>query len=170
MKKLISSLLIVSQLALVGSVASAQTLPDPPQASPGEPDVGAVIYPIKKGWIAPFTGTLLSPLATANIIAEFESLKEQIALEVNRTKAEEEAKCELRVSEVRTSMEANRREFEVRLEAKDKEIVILNDIIKQQEDDRPNMPLWIGVSGGAGFILGAGLTVLAAYVTNRVAL
>lgn len=160
--------------ALVGSVAlpvSAQehvTLPSPPAPLPNEPDVGAAISPMRKGQVAPFTGVLLSPTALATVLVELQSLDERLKIETDRIKAEEQAKCDYRVAAVTNKLTTERDIALVQVEARNKEISILNGIIKQQEEDKPNLPLWVGLSSGGGALLGIGFTLLTVYVSNQV--
>lgn len=174
MKKLIASLLIGAQLAVAFPVYAQDppppgtiALPDAPKPAPGEPDVGAAISPMKKGQVAPFTGILLSPKATATIIAQLNTLQEQIKIEVDHARAEEKAKCDFRVAEVQTTAEADRKVLQAQVDARNKEINILNGVIKQHEENKPNTPLWVGLGTGLGFVVGAGLTVLTVYAVNQ---
>lgn len=174
LKRLIASLLIGVQLAVAFPVYAQNpfpsgtiTLPDAPKPAPGEPDVGTTISPLKKGQIAPFTGILLSPKATATIIAQLNALQEQIKIEIDHARAEEKAKCDFRVAEVRTTAEADRKVLQSQVDARNKEINILNGVIKQHEENKPNTQLWMGLSAGLGFVAGAGLTVLTVYAVNQ---
>lgn len=173
-KRLIASLLIGAQLAVAVPVyaqdpppAGTITLPDAPKLVPGEPDVGAAISPMKKGQIAPFTGVLLSPKATATLIAQLNVLQEQIKIEVDHARAEEKAKCDFRVAEVQTTAEADRKVLQAQVDARNKEINVLTGVIKQHEENRPNTPLWVGLGTGVGFVVGAGLTILTVYAVNQ---
>lgn len=174
MKKFIAPLLIGMQFVVAFPVyaqdprpAGTITLPDAPKPAPGEPDVGAAISPMKKGQVAPFTGILLSPKATATIIAQLNTLQEQIKIEVNHVRAEEKARCDFRVAEIKTTTDADRKVLQAQLDARNKEINVLNGVIKQHEENKPNTPLWVGLGTGLGFVVGAGLTVLTVYAVNQ---
>ncbi len=173
-KKLIISLLIGAQLAVAAPVYAqdlvplgAITLPNAPRPQPGEPDVGAAISPMKKGQIAPFTGVLLSPKATATIIAQLNSMQEQIKIEVDHAKAESKARCEFQIAETKTHLEADKNVLQAKVDSRDKQINILNGVIKQQEENRPNTQLWVGVGAGVGLVLGVGLSALTVYAIGQ---
>lgn len=168
MKKIIASLLIAAQFAVaVPAFAQQATIPDPPPPVPGEIDVGAAISPMKKGQIAPFTGVLLSPKATATIIAQLNTLQDQIKIEVDHARAEEKAKCDFRVNETTNRLETDKKILQAQVDEKGKQVVILNDALKQAEANRPNTPLWVGLGTGAGLVVGIGLTVLTVYAVNQ---
>lgn len=143
------------------------TLPQPPVPAPGEPDVGAAISPMKKGNIAPFTGILLSPKAAATIIANLNALQEQIKVEVDHARAEEQAKCDFRVSETTTRLETDKKILRAQVDEQGKRIVIITDQLKKEETSRPNTSLWVGVGTGVGFVLGVAATVLTVYAVNQ---
>ena len=56
----------------------------------GEPNPGAAISPLRKGNKAPFTGVHLSPEAVATLLAHYKFLADQIEIEVNRAREEDE--------------------------------------------------------------------------------
>jgi hypothetical protein len=134
-----------------------------PVLQPGESDVGAAISPMKKGQVAPFTGVLLSPAASAKISVDYESLSKQIKIAVDQATAEAGARCDARVNEVSIHANADKRVADAQLEASKKENVILNERIKKQEDDRPNVILWLG----GGFLAGLGAAVVGALVSKK---
>lgn len=172
-KKLIASLLIGAQLAVAAPAfadpppAPTVVLPAPPQPAPGEKDVGAAISPMKKGQIAPFTGILLSPKATATIIAQLDSLQEQIKIEVDHARAEEKAKCDFQVAETKNKLETDKKILQAQVDDQGKQITILNDQLKKEEANRPNTPLWVGLGTGAGLIIGVGLSALTVYAIGH---
>lgn len=173
MKKLLAPLLILSHLTAVApSWADPVTLPSTitlPEQAPvkGEPDVGAAISPLKKGQVAPFSGVLLSPRATATIIAQINSVTDRIKLEVDHARAEAAAHCEYEVSELKTHAEADTKVLQAQLDERDKRLTILNEQLKQEESNRTNTPLWVGLGTGAGVVVGIATTVLAVYAVNR---
>jgi hypothetical protein len=162
MKKLIASLLITMQLfAAAPALADPPTLPDPPAPVPGEVDVGAAISPMKKGQVAPFTGILLSPKAAATVIAELNNFEARVKVEVDHAVAVNQAQCDFKLSEQKTTADADKKVLNAQLEERNKRIDILNGIIKKQEEDRPNVMLWtgLGVAGGVIITLGTVLVV-----------
>jgi len=129
--------------------------------------VGAAISPMRKGQAVPFTGVLLSPKATATIITQLKLFPDLLAIEVNKTRGEELARCNFRVSEVETRLEADKKILGAQLEERNKHISILVEQGKQDEKNRVNTPVWVGLGATAGFVIGAGLTVLTAYALNQ---
>lgn len=180
-KRLTASLLLLLQL---GSPTIA--LADPPKlqtssdvvtaAAKGEqtsraiaqdePDVGAVISPLRKGQAAPYTGTLFSPRAAASIITQIDSQRKQIIIEIEHARGDEKAKCAFQLSETTTRNDADKKVSLAKLEEQNKRITILSDQLKQEEKNRSNTSLWVGLGVGGGFVVGAGLTVLTVYAVN----
>ncbi len=144
------------------------TLPAPPPLAPGEVDVGAAISPMRRGQLAVFTGVLLSPLAVATVVAELNSIQERINLEIDRTEAVERASCQFKLDEAKNAHETDKKIFFAQIEAKDKYIITLNDVIKENESNTPNTPLWVGLGIGAGFLAGVAATVVTVYAVNQV--
>lgn len=168
MKRFIASLLVVAQLSAVApAFADPVTLPAPPPPVPGEVDVGAAISPMKKGQIAPFTGILLSPKAVATVIAQLNTMQDQIKIEVDKARGEEQAKCEFRVAETTNRLETDKKILQAQVDEKTKTNVILTDQLKKAEESRPNLPLWVGLGAGAGLIIGVGVSALAVYATSH---
>ncbi len=169
--KFIHTVALAAVLSSIASPVFAQenvTLPAAPPLQPGEQDVGAAISPMKKNQWAPFTGVLLSPTALATVIVELQSIEDKVKIETNKVRAEEVAKCDHRVALATNKLTAERDIALTQVEARNKEISILNGIIKQQEDDRPNLPLWVGLGTGIGVLGGIGFTLLTVYVTNQI--
>ena len=127
---------------------------------PGEPDVGAAISPMKKGDRAPFTGVLLSPKAVATIVAQLDSLQEQIKIEVDRVTAENKARCDFNLAEQQTTCIADKKVLQAQLDARQKDIAVLDDQLKKEQASRANVPLWTGL-GFAGGVVVSVLTVFA---------
>lgn len=168
MKRFIASLLIAGQLAAAApAFADPITLPAPPPPVAGEVDVGAAISPMKKGQIAPFTGILLSPKATATIIAQLNSIQDQIKIEVDHARAEEAAKCQYKVDETTNRLETDKKILQAQVDDKGKQVNILTEKLKQEEANRPNTPLWVGLGAGAGVVVGIGISVLAVWATSH---
>lgn len=175
LKRLIVSSLIASQLALTFPVYADEvdppigtlTLPPAPPPVAGEVDVGSAISPMKKGQIAPFTGVLLSPKASATIIVQLNLLSEQIQIEIDRVKGEEKAKCDFRVAETSNTLTTDKKILQAQLDEREKRINIVTDALKKEENSRPNLPLWVGVGTGAGFVLGVGLSILTVYAVGQ---
>lgn len=168
MKRIIASLLIAAQLAVVApAFADPPTLPQPPPPVPGEVDVGAAISPMKKGQVAPFTGILLSPKATATIIAQLNTMQDQIKIEVDHARAEEKARCDFRVAETENRLETDKKILQAQVDEKTKTNALLTDQLKKAEESRPNLPLWVGLGTGVGLVVGVGVSALAVYATSH---
>lgn len=173
MKKFISVLLVGSQLTTVVPAYAEPpapqpiVLPDPPQPAPGEPDVGAAISPMKKGKIAPFTGILLSPKATATIIAQLNFLQEQIRIEVDHARAEEQARCDFRVSETTTHLNADKAVLQAQVDERGKRINVLTDQLKKEEAQRSSATFLAGAGAVGGLIVGIGLSALTVYAVGK---
>lgn len=163
LKRIIASLLLATY-ALLPLNAYAEEAPALPTiiAPAGEKDAGLTISPLKKDNKAPFTGVLLSPAAVASIIAQAHVYDAQVKLEVDKTKAEEQAQCQYRVSEIKTTTDADKGILQARYDAKVKEVEALQKQIKPSTSTAPALY----VSGGA--VAGIGLTLLTVFVVSRV--
>lgn len=175
MKRIFVSLLIATQLAVAlpsfadPTTSATVTLPTPPPPAPGEPDVGAAISPMKKGQVAPFTGILLSPRATAVLITQINTMQDQIKVEVDHARAEEQARCDFRVNETTTKLETDKKILQAQLTDASKRVNILTAQLKTEEDNRPNMPLWAGLSAALGVVVGVGLSALTVFAMGAAA-
>ena len=163
-KKFISTILIASQLFVsLPASADVTTIPPPPPPVPGEVDVGAAISPMKKGQTAPFTGVLLSPKATATIVAQLNLMQEQIKIEVDHARGEERAKCDFNTAELRTRLETDKVILQAQIDEHNKRIDILTDQLKKEESSRPSAGTWFGIGGLAG----VGLTILTVFAIGK---
>ena len=129
--------------------------------------MGAAISPMKKGQVAPFTGVLLSPKALATIVVQLNSLQEQINIEVDHAKAEAKARCDFSVAETTNRLETDKKVLQAQVDSRNQQVNILNDVIKKQEENRPNTPLWVGVGGVVGLVVGVGLSALTVYAVGQ---
>lgn len=167
MKNLLAILIaIVIATFTMGANAQEFTLPDI-KPVPGEVDVGTAISPMKKHQVAPFSGVLLSPKAVATIIAQLATNEALIKVETDRVKAEESARCTYSVNEVKTTLEADKRIVAAQLVERDRRINVLNDLVKEQQDNETNTPFWVGLGTGVGFAAGVGITVLTVFAVNQ---
>lgn len=150
----------------VGTNKPRVTLPKPPEKLPGEPDVGPAISPMKWGQKAPFTGVLLSPGAVATVIAELNAIDDLLKIELDRERKTQQAKCDFRVEQVKIVLEADKQVLKAQLEARKREINILNERLKKVEDNAPNMALWVGGSFVAGVLVTVLTTVAVSYAAG----
>lgn len=152
-------LLVTSSAVKAGGVS----LPDSPTPVPGEVDVGSAISPLKKGQIAPFTGVLLSPKATATIITQLNSLDALVKIEVDKAKSESKAQCDFAIAEQKNQLETDKKVLQASIDEKLKRITILENQVKEAEASRPNVVIWAGV----GFAGGIAVTVLTVYAVSQ---
>lgn len=176
-QKIISTILLVSMLVPQVALAQGAPSPDPdppvtkeplptPSLMPGEKDPGLAISPMKKGQRAPFTGVLLSPEASANIIVEFETFQERIQLEVNKAIKQEQADCQKKTSDLEAASVADKKILQADIDEKERAISGLNLDVKKLKDEKAAAwapTTWIGL-GAAGGIL---LTVLTAFAISK---
>lgn len=168
MKKFIASLLIVAQLSVMGTALADDKKPSLPsiETPSGEIEVGAAISPMKKGQAAPFTGVLLSPRASASITVQLNSITELVKIEVDKAKADAAAQCEFRTSELKAIGTADKTILQTQIDARNKDIEILNGVIKKHEDTSDSTPFWAAVAGVGGLFAGVGLAVLVTAANN----
>jgi hypothetical protein len=135
------------------STATVALADDPPKIDIAaieapEEDVGAATAPLEKGDEAPFTGVLLSPKAAATIVAERNAFDERIKIEVQRARAECQAKCDYSLKKAKISCDADRKTMQASLDERKKRIDVLQKTIADEEKkSKPNVWLWAG--GGA---------------------
>lgn len=170
MKKLVSAVLIACQAVTFAAPAMAQEIDVSklvvPELRLDEPDVGAAVSPMKKGQVAPFTGVLLSPRAVAGIVTQLNSFDEQVAIEVDRAKAQVAARCTLDLSDASARCAATEKILNARIASQGTEVKRLTGLLEKHEKKAPAR-LWISLGCGAGFIFGVGLTVLTTYAVNQ---
>jgi hypothetical protein len=170
LKKLTAFAVTVAQLSVAcpayADPVSSITLPTV-ELQPNEPDVGAALSPMKRGQIAPFTGVLLSSRATAELIVQLNSIKDQIKIEVDRALSEERAQCDFKVSEVTTTLTADKKVLQANVDFQGKQISILTDQLKKEEQNRSNTGLWTGLGVAGGLVVGVGVTLLSVVVVGQ---
>jgi hypothetical protein len=169
MFKRISSIFVAASFLAQSTIAGAQEAPFPPapEPGPGEVNVGAAVSPMKKGQLAPFTGVLLSPEAIARVTVELSSNLERTKIEVQKAVAEADARCDNEKSNMKTTLDADKKILSIQLDERDKRIQILNDQIEKNGDSSSNIPLWLGIGAGTGFLVGVATTVVIVYSVNQ---
>jgi hypothetical protein len=157
----------ITAISLLSTTSTLYGSPPPTKISlpqidvpKNEANIGAAISPMPKGNRAPFTGLLLSPLAVATIISEISSYQEMLEIELARVKAEYEADMKFRLNRLKIEHDADKTVLNTQIEAANKRIIELGDLLQKEIDNRPNVFLWssLGVLGGIGITL---LTVFA---------
>lgn len=129
-------------------------------------DGNPVITPLRKGQFAPYSGVLFSPEASAKVITELESFPERTKIEVEAAVKTAEAKKDFKISEVQSQCKTDKDVLQASIDSKNDEEIILQNRIKELEDNVPNKPLIFG-AGFVGGILFTLATVFAvSYVTK----
>ena len=111
---------------------------------------------------APFTGTLFDPEATARLLANHKFLKEEYDLKLGFELDKQRAQYDLKIDQLKITIDTERERFETTLDLKNTEIEQLNKIIAKKPGK--NALLW-GIIGG--FVLGVGTTVGITYAVNK---
>ena len=150
MKRIISYLLI---FVLLISTANAQSTLPQIQTPAGEQQQGAVIFPIKKGQTAPFTGVLLSPAAVAKIIVDYNNQSSQTALEVNLAREKQKAQDLLLIENLTANLKYEKEAAEIQIKSRNDQLKILNDRIAQIEKSAPNTLLVASLGAAAGALV-----------------
>lgn len=145
-------------------------LPQSPALVPGEVDVGAAISPMKKGQIAPFTGVLLSPTATAQLIVQIQMQPQVIKVQVDHQAALDKAQCDFDKAEQKNISDTANKILQAQLDDNVKQVGILTDQVKSLEASRPNTALWFGLGAGAGVVVTVLLTLAIAYAGHAAGL
>jgi hypothetical protein len=118
---------------------------------------------MKKGQVAPYTGILLSPRATATIITQLNSIDDAVKIEVAKAKAESKAQCDFALDEQKNRLETDKKVIQADADEKAKRIKILETKLSESEASRPNVIVWTGV----GFVGGVVVTVLTTYALSQ---
>lgn len=128
-----------------------------------DPAADAVMSPVSKGQVVPYTGVLLSPAAVATIVAETMSYPDRIKAEVDKAVATQKANCDFSAAEVQARNNADKKIAQAQADENAKRIQMLNDALKKEQQDKPNVVLWAGL-GAAG---GIAVTVLTAFAVVK---
>lgn len=156
--------------ALVSSQAFAQD-PPPDIKLPKCPDKEnvAAYAGVCKGYPATISGVIFSPLAVAWWLAERNAIPERIEIEVKQAVAVERAQCGYSLAEAKTKCSADVDIMKEHLKESERVNAALVERIDDAESSANNVPLWVGLAAGGGFIVGVGLTVLVAYAVSSAA-
>lgn len=141
------------------AAATDDTFPVP-VPSAGEDDVGVAVAPLHKGDPAPFTGTLFSPAAVAEVIAEIDACPKRVAEAAKHATEKANADCDLRVEQKQADLDAERKKRSAEVKARDQQIDLLEKELSQAKDP----PIWLWVGGGA--LGGAALVSLGAWAAG----
>ena len=143
------------------------TLPPMPEPSKFEPDVGEAVSPMKKGQTAPFTGLLFSPAATATIIADIESKRDEIRIEVQKAVSELNVKHNHEMTIARIRNESDSKIDKLRIETQQRDIDRLAADLKKQKEEAANPFVWAAIGVGAGVLLSTLTAAVIVSVTNN---
>lgn len=135
------------------SVAHAQPVPPVPPLQPGEQPIGEAIAPMKKGQVAPFSGLLLSPEAVAKTIVELSSRDEQIAIEVNKARAQQLVIDQLQIDELNADIAHQKAVAAAERESLNKQLKAVNEQLSKAEKSKNDLPLFIGLGAIGGALI-----------------
>jgi hypothetical protein len=113
------------------------------------------ITPLKKDDKAPYDGVLLNAQATAQIIADKQSVPEQIKLEVDKAVGVEQANSTFKLAELKSTTDADKKTLQAKVDASLKERDQWESMYNR---DVPKIPLGYWIGGGVA--VGIGITVL----------
>jgi hypothetical protein len=117
---------------------------------------------LRRGELAPFSGTLLSPGAAARLTAKLELADDRTAAEVKRAVDEKSAEYDLQLRQRAIELEAEKKKREVQVRLRDDHISDLNEQLAKEKDDM----IWLWVGGGA--LGGALITILGVVAAGQV--
>ena len=141
---------------------SETDIPTAPQGAQ-EPDPGKVLMPLKRGSVAPFSGTLASPAAVADIIAQLKSIDERMRVESEHARKNQEIKDNYVIENLKAEKERLEKQKELMVNSRDEQIKILTQELSKAKD--PNSQLWFGLGLFGGVVL---TTAVAVVIGNSV--
>ena len=151
MKRIISTLLVCSVLAS-STLAWAD---DPPTSSP-------TVSPLQKGQPAPYTGVLLSPEATALVIAEKDAAKKEVELAEQRQISLSAAQKKFELEQLTSTFMADKKILQAQVDDNLRQINVLSEQLKKQSGGS-NPTMWVGL----GFLGGTVLTVVTVFAVSQ---
>jgi hypothetical protein len=120
--------------------------------------------PIKKGEIAPLSGTILAPSGMATIIAKCDADTAEAKLKGKYDLDKLQTECDLNEEKLQYDLELQIKTSEEIISIKDKELEKTYDIIKST--NKNNTSLWIGVGFAAGIATSFGTIYAYEAITN----
>ena len=143
---------------------SNNVLPPPPELEPNEVSVGKAISILKKGQKAPFTGVLISPEATADLIVRLETFDKECQIKIDKELSTQKIKSDLKYEQLKITYENYVNNCQVKISSRDDTIKLLNKTL--EKNTNPKTEWWFigGVAGG--FVLGAAITIATVYATS----
>ena len=119
------------------------------QVPSGEKDPGNVLTVVRKDFLVPFTGILLSPRASAELIARMDTMRKQADLAVEKAREEQRIRDEAEIKGLQVELAAEKKSEEERLKIRDTRISDLQQQLAKAQADRPNPVTWTLVGAGA---------------------
>ena len=126
-------------------------------------EVEPIITDIVEGQTAPFSGTLLTPPAVAQMLAEKEASEAECELRIEYAEDRQQAMCDLVVDSTTVSLEALQERYNTIMDIKDQEIERLTEIAIEA-DHRDFSTLWFT----GGLIIGVTTSVAVAYAVGNI--
>ncbi len=120
--------------------------------------------PIKKGEIAPLSGTILTPSGMATIIAKCDADTAEAKLKGKYDLDKLQTECDLNEEKLQYDLDLQIKTSEEIIAIKDKELEKAYDIIKST--NKNNTSLWIGVGFAAGIATSFGTIYAYEAITN----
>lgn len=159
-KKIISILLLAS---VIPRVSYAQETSQAIIEVQDEYSDKSLVAPLAKGKRAPFTGLLLTPRASAEVITKIDSFDSLISLEVKRAKDELNAKHDFEIKELKSSFKADKEIFATDIDRLKKQLKDCESIVHiETPEEPPSRITWAGI----GFLGGIVATSLAIFTVQ----
>ena len=172
-KKTISTIIVMLTFLQELAHASSPLSPEPEKANNiiapmklavNEKDLDKVLSPMRKGQKAPFTGVLMSPAATANIIVELQTIDEKIRIEVNAAVQKQLVECDKKFDDNNSRFNADKKILQSKVDQKDRELLVFNNQLKKEKDSATNPYIWAGIGALGGIVT----TVLITFAVSNV--
>lgn len=171
--KYLRRIFLIALVTLVLAITSATSAQIPAASSTfvipvaslqlNEKDPGAVMTPVKKGQIVPYSGTLLSPTTVAILIAEFHALPKKCQIDVDAQVARCKADADLQLGMCKNSCDASTKILNSRIKMHEDIDAVNKKRIAELEKSQTNPLVWV-LGGVVGGVVVTGLIV---YVANR---
>lgn len=121
-----------------------------------------VIAPLWQGQPAPFAGVILSPEATATVIAQKDAASKQLQLAVEERQALDAAQGTYQLKQQASTCTADKTVLQAQLTDAQKQYALIDAQLKKV-DSAPSAPVWIGV----GVVGGVVLTLLTVFAASK---
>jgi len=165
MKSIISYFLVASILLPSISHAEGTSIPVPIPSSSTVADqtAPAMITPLKKSQIAPFSGILFSPRAAAQVATEISSFPERIRIDVEAAVKASEAKKDYERTELSIQCTADKSRIQAISESNAQRMKAFETELKRVQTASPDRTTWFSLGVTAGVIV----TVVTVFAVNQ---